>query len=114
MSELATAEGVIGIVHSILKNGDGEVFDSSAGRQSMPYLHGANNIVSGRESAMVGKVAGGKPEVVGAWAWLTANHSRADIELHFDVEVIGVRSALPVDLDHGHPHGLDTTLGHHH
>ena len=50
----------------------------------------------------------------GAWVWLTANHPLAGVALHFDVEVIGVRSALPVEMDHGHPHGLDGTQGHHH
>ena len=167
MSNLAIADGLVGIFHYTLKNGDGEVLDSSAGLQPMPYLHGSRNIVSGLERALAGRVTGDKLEVVvaavdgygehdgkdpqrvrrrelpkgrdyepgmplraevsageyvqlwiiraeGAWVWLTANHPLAGVELHFDVEVVGVRSALQVELDHGHPHGLDGTQGHHH
>ena len=167
MSELAIADGTVGIFHYTLHNGDGELLDSSAGRQAMPYLHGAKNIIPGLEAALVGKVAGDKIQVVippkdgygehdgrepqrirrkelpsghdfqpgmpmraeisegqfvqlwvtrveGAWVWLTSNHPLAGVELHFDVEIVGVRSALQVELDHGHPYGIDGTEGHHH
>jgi FKBP-type peptidyl-prolyl cis-trans isomerase SlyD len=167
MSELSLADGMIGIIHYTLHKGDGEIVDSSAGRQPMPYLHGAKNIVPGLEKALEGKVKGdkiqaviapadgygeadgrepqrvrrrelpegqdyqpGKPfsaemgegefvtlwvtDVQGAWVWITVNHPLAGVELHFDVDVVGVRSALKVELEHGHPHGIDGTQGHQH
>lgn len=40
------------------------------------------------------------------------NHPLAGEELHFDIEVLGIRTATEEELDHGHPHGLDGTQGH--
>ena len=37
---------------------NGEVLDSSRGREPLPYLHGAGNIIPGLESALEGKAAG--------------------------------------------------------
>jgi len=42
---------------------------------------------------------------------LDLNHPLAGSELHFDVEIIGVRPATKDELDHGHVHGEG---GHHH
>lgn len=39
------------------------------------------------------------------------NHPLAGETLCFDVEVMGVREALPVEIEHGHAHGAD---GHSH
>ena len=167
MSENSIADGKVGVFHYTLHNGGGELLDSSAGRQPMPYLHGSKNIIPGLEKALEGKVAGDKVQVViapadgygehdgrdpqrvkrnqlpvgqdyqpgmpmraemgegeyvqlwvtevkGAWVWLTANHPLAGVELHFDVDIVGVRTALQVELDHGHPHSIDGTQGHHH
>ena len=44
--------------HYTLKDDDGNVIDSSAGRDPMPYLHGAQNIVPGLEKEMTGKAVG--------------------------------------------------------
>ncbi len=41
-----------------LKNDEGEVLDSSEGRQPLAYLHGAGNIIPGLEDALEGKEAG--------------------------------------------------------
>jgi FKBP-type peptidyl-prolyl cis-trans isomerase SlyD len=49
--------------------------------------------------------------VVGDMVTLDGNHPLADHTLHFDVEVIGVRSATAEELEHGHVHGAG---GHHH
>lgn len=46
-----------------LRNEAGEVLDSSEGMQPLVYLHGAANIISGLEQALVGKVAGDSLEV---------------------------------------------------
>lgn len=42
---------------------------------------------------------------------IDANHALAGVELNFDVEVIGIREAEQVEIEHGHVHGPD---GHNH
>lgn len=42
---------------------------------------------------------------------IDANHALAGIELNFDVEVMGIRDAEAVEIEHGHVHGPD---GHDH
>jgi FKBP-type peptidyl-prolyl cis-trans isomerase SlyD len=49
--------------------------------------------------------------VVGDMVTLDGNHPLADQNLHFDVEVVGVRQATAEELEHGHVHGAG---GHHH
>ena len=49
--------------HYTLKNDDGDIIDSSEGGEPLAYLHGAHNIVSGLESAMLGKSVGDTFEV---------------------------------------------------
>jgi FKBP-type peptidyl-prolyl cis-trans isomerase SlyD len=39
------------------------------------------------------------------------NHPMAGKDLHFDVEIVDVREASAVELEHGHVHGEG---GHHH
>jgi FKBP-type peptidyl-prolyl cis-trans isomerase SlyD len=41
---------------------------------------------------------------------LDYNHPLAGERLHFDVEVLGLREATPIELEHGHVHGAH---GHH-
>ena len=53
----ATKDKVVTIDYT-LTGPNGEVLDSSNGREPMPYLHGAGNIIPGLESALEGKVAG--------------------------------------------------------
>ncbi|GJM04040.1 MAG: peptidyl-prolyl cis-trans isomerase [marine bacterium B5-7] len=36
---------------------------------------------------------------------IDGNHPLAGVELHFDIEVIGVRDATKEELEHGHVHG---------
>jgi FKBP-type peptidyl-prolyl cis-trans isomerase SlyD len=43
--------------------------------------------------------------------WVDTEHPLAGVELHFVVEVVGVRKATPEELEHGHPHGAH---GHDH
>jgi FKBP-type peptidyl-prolyl cis-trans isomerase SlyD len=49
--------------------------------------------------------------VVGDMVTLDGNHPLADQTLHFDVEVVEVRTATSEELEHGHVHGPG---GHHH
>jgi len=46
-----------------LKNDSGEVLDKSAEGEPLAYLHGANNIIPGLETALTGKAEGEKVDV---------------------------------------------------
>jgi FKBP-type peptidyl-prolyl cis-trans isomerase SlyD len=48
---------VVSIDYKLTGN-DGQVIDSSAGREPLAYLHGNGNIVSGLEEALEGKATG--------------------------------------------------------
>ena len=56
-------DGKIVIMHYTLKNAAGEVIDSSVGKEPLPYLQGANNIVVGLEKALDGANVGDKKDV---------------------------------------------------
>ncbi|SJM89442.1 Peptidyl-prolyl cis-trans isomerase [Crenothrix polyspora] len=47
-------------IHYTLTNDDGEVLDSSIDQDTLVYLHGTGNIISGLENAITGKVVGDK------------------------------------------------------
>lgn len=47
-------------LHYTLKNDDGEVMDSSEGRDPLSYLHGENNLIPGLENELEGKAVGSK------------------------------------------------------
>ncbi len=46
-----------------LKNPQGDVIDSSVGKQDLLYLHGTGSLISGLEKALEGKPAGSQIEV---------------------------------------------------
>ncbi len=50
----------VAAIHYTLKNNEGEVIDSSEGRDPLYYLHGAGNLISGMEDGLEGKNAGDK------------------------------------------------------
>ena len=50
-------------IHYTLTNDQGEVLDSSASGEPMPYLHGHMNIIPGLEGALEGKKVGDKLKV---------------------------------------------------
>ena len=47
-------------IHYTLKDDDGQVMDTSEGREPLAYLHGENNLIPGLESELQGKTAGAK------------------------------------------------------
>ncbi|MEQ8954352.1 MAG: peptidylprolyl isomerase [Gammaproteobacteria bacterium] len=47
-------------LHYTLKNDDGEIMDSSDGKQPLSYLHGNNNLIPGLENELEGKSSGAK------------------------------------------------------
>ncbi|MDP6946552.1 MAG: FKBP-type peptidyl-prolyl cis-trans isomerase, partial [Myxococcota bacterium] len=51
-------------IHYHLTNDEGEVIDSSQGKDPLAYLHGHGNLVPGVERALEGKAVGDKFEVV--------------------------------------------------
>lgn len=53
---------VVGM-HYKLTDADGEVLDSSEGKEPLNYLHGAGNIIPGLERALVGKSEGDSLQV---------------------------------------------------
>jgi FKBP-type peptidyl-prolyl cis-trans isomerase SlyD len=50
-------------IHYTLTNDEGEVLDSSVGQDTLVYLHGTGNIISGLENAITGKAEGDKFKV---------------------------------------------------
>ena len=60
---MKVAEKNVVEIHYTLKNDQGEVLDSSAGRDPLAYLHGAQSLVPGLESTMNGKEVGDKFQV---------------------------------------------------
>ena len=44
-------------------------------------------------------------EVAADTVKIDANHALAGVELNFDVEVVGIREAEEVEIEHGHVHG---------
>jgi FKBP-type peptidyl-prolyl cis-trans isomerase SlyD len=52
------AENTVAAFHYTLTDDNGQVIDSSEGREPLAYLHGSGQIVPGLEKAMAGRVAG--------------------------------------------------------
>jgi FKBP-type peptidyl-prolyl cis-trans isomerase SlyD len=50
-------------LHYVLRDDEGRVLESSAGRTPLAYLHGKGNIIPGLEGALAGKSAGDKVDV---------------------------------------------------
>lgn len=79
-------------MHYTLTSPEGEVLDSSEGRDPLAYLHGHGNIISGLEKELEGKEKGEK---------LTAEVPAADGYGEHDPELIAEakRSQFPEDAD---------------
>ena len=53
----------VALIHYTLKDDEGEVLDTSEGRDPLSYLHGSGNIIPGLEAELAGKTAGESIEV---------------------------------------------------
>ena len=60
---MTATEGHVVDIHYTLKSDEGEIIDTSDGKDPLGYLHGAGNIVPGLEKALTGKAVGDKVEV---------------------------------------------------
>ena len=65
METQTIGDGKVVTIHYTLTLDSGEVADSSAGRDPLAYLHGAQNIIPGLESQLAGKAPGDKLDVKG-------------------------------------------------
>ena len=65
MSEEAQTvqDGVVVLLHYTLRDDNGQILDSSRGKDVMPYLHGYQNIVPGLESELTGLSIGDTKQV---------------------------------------------------
>lgn len=57
------ARDTVVTMHYTLKDDEGSVLDSSAGREPLVYLHGHGNIIPGLEKALEGLDVGAQPKV---------------------------------------------------
>jgi FKBP-type peptidyl-prolyl cis-trans isomerase SlyD len=57
-------QGKVVLIDYTLKNSEGEVLDTSEGREPLPYLHGSGNIIPGLEAALDGKSSGDQVNAV--------------------------------------------------
>jgi FKBP-type peptidyl-prolyl cis-trans isomerase SlyD len=56
--------GTVVTMHYTLKDPEGEILDTSSGREPLAYLHGASNIVPGLERQLTGKRVGDSVQAV--------------------------------------------------
>lgn len=63
MSDLVVGDGQVVSMEYTLRV-DGEVLDTSEGREPLQYLHGAGNIISGLERGMTGMAVGESKDVI--------------------------------------------------
>jgi FKBP-type peptidyl-prolyl cis-trans isomerase SlyD len=47
-------------IHYTLRDGDGNILDTSSGREPLTYLQGAGNLIAGMEEGLEGKAKGDK------------------------------------------------------
>lgn len=61
---MQVAKNTVVTIDYTLTDPQGKVIDSSEGKQPLPYLHGAGNIIPGLETKLEGKAAGDALKVV--------------------------------------------------
>ena len=57
------AQNSVVVMHYTLKDGDGDIIDSSNGNEPLAYIQGIGTIIPGLEDALEGKTKGDKIEV---------------------------------------------------
>lgn len=50
----------VGVIHYTLRDSEGNILDSSQGKDPLHYLHGANNLIPGMEEGLEGRTKGDK------------------------------------------------------
>ncbi len=90
------ADDMVVSIHYTLTLDGGEAVDSSAGREPLMYLHGAQNIVPGLEKELTGRKAGEKLDVA------------VSAEEGYGQRMEGVEQEVPLD---AMPDGLDLEVG---
>lgn len=50
-------------IHYTLRDGDGNILDTSSGREPLTYLQGAGNLIAGMEEGLEGKSKGNKFQI---------------------------------------------------
>lgn len=60
---MVVADNTVVTIHYHLTDDEGQVLDSSQGKDPLSYLHGFQNIIPGLEDALAGKSAGEKLDV---------------------------------------------------
>ena len=54
------AKHSVATIHYVLTNNEGEILDSSKGREPLLYIHGIGNLIPGMEEGLEGKTKGDK------------------------------------------------------
>lgn len=95
---------LVAAIHYTLKNDDGEIVDSSEGRDPLEYLHGHGNLVAGLERVLAGKAPGDTFNVSVA---PEDGYGIADEDLVIDVP----REHLPEEIETGMRFSAETSNG---
>lgn len=102
---MTITENKVASIHYKLTGDDGEILDSSEGREPLDYLHGHNNIVNGLEKALTGKAQG---DAVKVSVSPEEGYGAHDPEMIVDVP----REHLPVlNLEEGMQFSAETSGG---
>ena len=57
------AKHKVASIHYTLTNNEGEILDTSKGREALHYIHGIGNLIPGMEEGLEGKVKGDKFDI---------------------------------------------------
>lgn len=94
--------------HYTLTGDDGEIIDSSVGKEPLSYLHGHSQIVSGLEKVLAGKTAGTSLKVT-----VPPEEGYGVRVEQMLITIPKDEKSLPKDLKVGDPLGMETDEGDH-
>lgn len=97
---------VVTIHYKVVDAGNGDLIESSEGKQPMAYLHGANNLIPGLEKALEGKNVGDEFEVTVAPEDAYGEHhasgvQQVPIEAFKEMEKIEVGMVVTAETEQG-------------